>query len=189
MTAEFESVAELLLVLLTVTCILQVILVGLLLWYVKRMTEILAGAGVPAPQVRAPAPAAVAAEPPGAMAEERPEPVPAPEPPAVELLEGSPDIQESIQRLSDKHRLSDIIITTLDGLLVVSLSPGSADEAARFSDLHRRRKKPDTPGVTFLEILHRGEPMLAITRSDHPPTPGQTQAIEGDVRKILNWWL
>jgi hypothetical protein len=193
MTAEFESIAEILLVLLAITCILQLILVGLLLWYVRRMSDSLGGAGAQAPPAPAPAPAPAptggAAEAPKATVQEIPEPVPAPEAPAVELIRESPDIQGSIQRLCEKYDLSDFIITTLDGLVVVSLSPGSAEEAARSSDLYRRRKKPDTPGMTFLEIVHRGEAMLAIARSKRPLSPEQTKAIEEDAKKILNWWL
>jgi hypothetical protein len=189
MTAEFESIAGILLVLLAVTCIVQAILVGLLLWYVKRMADSLGGAEAAGPPATAPAPPAGAAEAPGAPVQAEPEPVPAPEAPAVEILEGSPDIQGSIQRLCEKYDLSDFIITTLDGLVVVSLFPGSAEEAARFSDVYRRRKKPDTPGVTFLEIVHREEAMLAIARSHRPLSPEQTGAIGEDARKILNWWL
>jgi hypothetical protein len=193
MTAEFESIAEMLLVLLAITCIMQLVFVGLLLWYVKRMAESLGIARQPAPQAPAPSPPAVAAEAPMAPVAPvagKPEPVPAlGEAPAVELFEGSPDIQGSIQRLCQKYDLSDLIITTLDGLVVVSLSPGSSEEAARFSDLYRRRKKPDSPGVTFLEIVHRGEAMLLIARSDHPLSAVQAKEIEEDARKILHWWL
>jgi hypothetical protein len=190
MTAEFESIAELLLVLLTITCIIQVVFVGLLLWYVKRMAEGLGMARAAAQQIPTPPPPAEAAEAPKAPVAEKPEPVPAPrEAPAVEILEGSPDIQGSIQRLCEKYELSDLIITTLDGLVVVSLFPGSSEEAARFSDLYRRRKRPDSPGVTFLEIVHRGEAMLLILRSDHPLSAEQARGIEEDALKILHWWL
>jgi hypothetical protein len=192
MTAEFESIAELLLVILTITCILQAILVGFLLWYVKRVGDSLdsvKAAAHPTPQT----PVAEAASASKAVVVEEVKgeapPAPAPPAPAVDILGESPDIQGSIQRLCEKYSLSDFIITTMDGLVVVSLSPGSAEEAARFSDLFRRKKKPDSPGVTFLEIVHRGEPMLAILRSDHALTPGQTRGIDEDARKILNWWL
>jgi hypothetical protein len=107
----------------------------------------------------------------------------------VEILTESPDIQGSIHRLSEKYNMSDFIITTLDGLVVVSLYPGSSEEAARFSDLYRRKKKPDSPGVTFFEIGHRGEAMLGIIRSDHPLSPEEKKGIDEDARKILHWWL
>jgi len=186
MTAEFESIAELLLVILAITCIVQVIFVGLLLWYVKRMSDSLGGVrAVPPP----PAPVEGAVEKPEAIPVEKAVPGGETPPPAVELLEESPDIQGSIHRLCEKYHLSDLIITTLDGLVVVSLYPGSSEEAARFSDLYRRRKKPDSPGVTFLEIAHRGETMLAIIRADHPLSPEQLKGIGEDGWKILNWWL
>jgi hypothetical protein len=204
MTAEFESMAELLLVVLTIICMVQLAFTGLLLWYLKRMADSLRGGAAgaaPSPlapgAATAPAPgeageAAMAAPqvdtgaPDAMVAPVTPvEPVP----PAVDVLGDSPDIQASINRLSEKYRLKDFIIATLDGLVVVSLSPGSSDDAARFSDLHRRKRKPDVPGTTFLELVHRGEPMLAILRSDHPPTPGQVRGVEEDARKILNWWL
>jgi hypothetical protein len=107
----------------------------------------------------------------------------------VDLLGECPDIQASILRLCEKYDLADFIITTMDGLLVVSLSPGSSEEAARFSDLYRRKKKPEGPGVTFLEMNHRGEAMLGIVRSDRPLLPDQLRGIGEDARKILNWWL
>lgn len=187
MTAEFEGIAQMLLVILTITCILQVILVGLLLRFVMRMAEGLGGARAAVPP--SPVPAAEPAVAPQAPAVEQAEPAPAPQAPAVEILGESPDIMASIQRLCEKYDLSDFIIATLDGLVVVSLYPGSSEEAARFSDLHRRKKRPDSPGVTFLEITHRGEGMLGIARSDQPLTPEQVRGIDEDARKILNWWL
>jgi hypothetical protein len=188
MTAEFESIAETLLVILTIACIVQVILVGLLLWYVRGVAKSMTGARAP----EYPPPAAAGAAPPLTLAPEKEGAEPAPHPQvqaAVEILEGTPDIQGSIHRLCEKYTLSDIIITTLDGLVVVSRYPGSSEEAARFSDLYRRKKKPDSPGVTFLEIAHRGEAMLAIVRSDRPLTPEETKGIGEDAGKILNWWL
>jgi len=188
MTAEFGSVAEVLLLILVIADIVMMILLMLLLRYLRRLAAGLGTAGAPA----APQPPAPGAEPvpePEAGVREQAEPAPAPAAPAVDLIEGSPDIQGSIQRLCEKHGLSDFLITTLDGLVVVSRSPGSSEEAARFSDLYQRRKKPDSPGVTFLEIAHRRERMLAVARSNHPLSPGQVREIEEDARKILNWWL
>jgi hypothetical protein len=200
MTAEFESLAELLLVILTILCILQLFLVGLILWYVKRMKNSLGSAGAAVLPPPAP-PAAAAAPGPGAMAEGAKRPAPSPPArvtrtttvamaaPSGDVLGESTDIQGSILRLCEKYGLSDFIIATMDGLLVVSLSPGASEEAARCSDLYRRRKKPDTPGVTFLEIDHHGETMLGITRADRPLTPDQAGGIGEDARKILDWWL
>jgi hypothetical protein len=184
---------------------MQVVMMGLLLRYVKQMMETLAGARAavlppPVPAAReGPAPVPVVQAPKAGPREAgRPEvpgpvPVPAPAPapaaPAVDLLAGSPDIQGSILRLCEKYDLADFIIATLDGLLVVSLSPGSSEEAARFSDLYRRKKKPDNPGVTFLEMNHRGEAMLGIIRSDRPIPPEKLRGIGEDAREILNWWL
>jgi hypothetical protein len=184
MTAEFESIAETLLVILTVVCILQAILVGLLLRYVRRMAGALGGPVAAAPLPPAP----VAAEVPAPAGKVEEEAVPAPAP-AVDILGDSRDIRESVQRLSVRHGLSGFTLATLDGLVVVSLSPGSSEEAARFSDLYRRRKKPDTPGVTFLEISHHGEAMLGILRAEHPLSQGKLREIAEDTRKILNWWL
>jgi hypothetical protein len=189
MATEFETIAETLLVILTATCIVQVVLAGLLLWQMKRISESLGGAAPARPQAGAtmaepaPAPLPEAREQPGAV------PVPVPQVPTVEILEGSPDIQGSIHRLSEKYDLSDFIIATLDGLVVVSLFPGSSDDAARFSDLYRRKRKADAPGVTFLEITHRGEAMLAIARSEAPLPAERLKGIGEDARKILNWWL
>jgi hypothetical protein len=205
MTAEFENFVGLLLVILTIICILQVFFTGLLLWYVKRVMESLGGAraaalpppapaAITTPEPGAPRPEVPAAKAPAAKApavgEGRPaSPAPAPAAPAVDLLGGSPDIQGSILRLSLKHDLADFIITTLDGLLVVSLSPGASEEAARYSDLYRRKKKPDAPGVAFLEFDHRGEAMLCVARSDRTLTPDQLRGIGEDAREILQWWL
>jgi hypothetical protein len=187
MTAEFENIAEILLVILTITCIVQVVFVGLLLWYVKRVTDSLGSArAAPLP----PPPVVAAAGAPEAITTGKAVPAGGTPPPApVEILKESSDIQGSIHRLCEKYDLSDFIIATMDGLVVVSLYPGSSEEAARFSDLYRRKKKPDSPGVTFLDIVHQGEAMLCILRSDHPITPEQAKGIGEDARKILDWWL
>ena len=194
MTAEFESMAEILLVILSITCIVQVIFVGLLLWYVKRMAESLSGART---RASSPAPAAEALPVPPPIPPEKGVGEPAEAPaapavqvtPAVEILGDSPDIQASIHRLCEKYSLSDFIITTMDGLVVVSRFPGSSEEAARSSDLYRRKRRPDSPGVSFLEISHRGEPMLGIARSVHRLDPDRLKGIGEDARKILDWWL
>ncbi|HVP25622.1 MAG TPA: hypothetical protein VMS81_06550 [Methanomicrobiales archaeon] len=194
MATEFETIVETLLVILTGTCIVQAILAGLLLRQMKRISESLGGAAPPRP--RAPAPAAepapvrpVPSPEPGMREQPGAVPAPVPQVPSVEILEGSPDIQGSIHRLADKYDLSDFIIATLDGLVVVSLYPGSSDDAARFSDLYRRKRKADAPGVTFLEIAYQGESMLAIARSEVPIPAEQLKGIGEDARKILNWWL
>ncbi|HXW98207.1 MAG TPA: hypothetical protein VEI51_00615 [Methanomicrobiales archaeon] len=219
MTAEFEGIAELLLIVLAIICAVQAIFAGLLLWYVKRMAESLGVSGkVAIPTVPHPLPVPPRPAPPAPVGKEVSEPVatgqavppaeaaptvagpavparetpqPAAEEPsrAVDVLGGSPDIQASVRRLCEKYELSDFIIATLDGLVVVSLLPGSSEEAARFSDLYRRKKKPDSPGVRFLEIVHQGEPMLCIAKSGRPLGPAQAKGIADDARKILNWWL
>lgn len=119
----------------------------------------------------------------------RPRPAVAAAPVKAEILKDRRDIQGSAQSLSQKYELTDYLIATLDGLVVVSLHPGSSDEAARYSDLYRRKKKPDTPGVTFLGIRHRGEPMLVAMKSDRPLGPEELKGIGEDSEKILNWWL
>ena len=190
MTADFETIAEILLLVLVVADIVMMILLVLLLRYLKRLAAGL-GTGRAAAAPQPPAPAAEPVPGPEAEVPGRAEPAPAPAPatPAVDLIEGSTDIQGSIRRLCEKHGLSDFLITTLDGLVVVSRSPGSSEEAARYSDLYQRKKKPDSPGVTFLGVAHRGERMLAVARSDHPLGPAQVKEIGDDARKILNWWL
>lgn len=202
MTAEFESMAVLLLLLLIIICLVQVIFVGLLLWYVKRMADTFGSMSAPAspspppppppsPSPITPAPIAEVVEAPRAVVAEKAGPAEEAwaAAPILEILTESSDIQGSIHRLCEKYNLSDFIITTLDGLVVVSLYPGSSEEAARFSDLYRRKKKPDSPGVTFFEIAYRGEAMLGIIRADHPLSPEVKKGIDEDARKILHWWL
>jgi hypothetical protein len=201
MTAEFESTAVLLLILLTIACLVQVIFGGLLLWYMKRVADSLVSMRGPAsppppPQSTSqapmiPAPSAVAVEAPKVVEAEKAGPAEdtRPEAPTVDILKESPDIQVSIHRFCEKYNLSDFIITTLDGLVVISLYPGSSEEAARSSDLYRRKKKPDSPNVTFFEIPHRGEAMLGIIRSDHPISPEEWKKIDEDAQRILDWWL
>jgi hypothetical protein len=200
MTAEFESMAVLLLVLLIIICLVQVIFVGLLLWYVKRMADTLGRMSAPAspspppppsPSSMTPAPTAEVVEVPRSVVAEKAGPAEEARAaaPIPEILTESSDIQGSIHRLCEKYHLSDFIITTLDGLVVVSLYTGSSEEAARFSDLYRRRKKPDSPQVTFFEIAYRGEAMLGIIKSDHPLSPEEKKGIDEDARKILHWWL
>ncbi|HTY53257.1 MAG TPA: hypothetical protein VMB35_08695 [Methanomicrobiales archaeon] len=231
MATDFENMATLLLVVLTIAVIVEVVLTGLLFWYLKRILDMLAGRGSQAPavpslplpppaigsritplpkpeevreavavpvpvreappvEIPAPAPAPAPARPaPPARAPAKPAP-PSPEAaPVVEILKDSPDIQGSIHRLCEKYGLSDFIIATLDGLVVVSLFPGASEEAARFSDLYRRRKKPDITGVTFIGISHHGEDMLGIARSNHPLSPEERKGIDEDARRILSWWL
>jgi hypothetical protein len=193
MATDFENMAVLLLMVLTIACLVQVVFVGVLLWYVKRMADFLGGTRgpvpLPPPPLPVPVPVPGVVEAPEAAVPKGAGPAGEPGAPAVEILRESPDIQGSIQRLSEKYGLSDLIITTLDGLVVVSLFPGSSDEAARFSDLYRRKKKPDSPNVTFFEIAHRGEAMLGVVRSDHPLSPEEKKGIDEDARKILLWWL
>jgi len=198
MTADFESMTELLLVILAIACLVQLVFVGLLLWYLKRVADTLGSMRAKVSPLQfppSPVPMPGTGESPGAAGVKRTgpareEPAVSPPPsPVVDILRDSPDIQESIHRLCEKYNLGDFIITTLDGLVVVSLHPGSSEEAARFSDLFRRKKKPDSPGVTFLEIAHRGEAMLGIVRADHTLTPEEKKGIDEDARKILNWWL
>jgi len=196
MTAEFESMTVLLLVVLTIACLAQVVFMGLLLWYVKRVADTLGSMRGPVPPPLPPPPAQPSPVPvpdvveaPKAVVTEKAVPVAAVVAPKLDILKESPDIQASIHRLCEKYDLSDFIVTTLDGLVVISLFPGSSEEAARSSDLFRRKKKPDSPNVTFFEIPHRGEAMLGIIRSDHPLSPEEKKGIDEDARKILDWWL
>jgi hypothetical protein len=201
MTAEFESMTVLLLVVLTIACLAQVVLVGLLLWYMKQVADTLGGLRGPVPPpppsqpplppqpVPATVPVPDAVEAPKAVVSEKTGPATAGVAPKLDILKECPDIQASIHRLREKYDLSDFIITTLDGLVVISLYPGSSEEAARSSDLFRRKKKPDSPKVTFFEIPYRGEAMLGIIRRDHPLSPEERKGIDEDARKILDWWL
>ena len=201
MTAEFESMTVLLLVVLTIACLVLVVLVGLLLWYMKRVADTLGGLRGPMPPppppqpplppqpVPAPVPVPDAVETPKPVVSEKAGPATAAVAPKLDILKESPDIQASIHRLREKYDLSDFIIATMDGLVVISLYPGSSEEAARSSDLFRRKKKPDSPNVIFFEIPHRGEAMLGILRSDHPLSPEERKGIDEDARKILDWWL
>jgi hypothetical protein len=201
MTAEFESMTVLLLVVLTIACLALVVLVGLLLWYMKRVADTLGGLRGPMPPPPpplsplspppspAPVPVPDVVEAPKPVVAEKTKPASAGAAPKLDIIRESPDIQASVHRLSEKYELSDFIIATMDGLVVISLYPGSSEEAARSSDLYRRKKKPDSAGVTFFEIPHRGEAMLGIARSDHPLTPEEKKGIDADARKILDWWL
>ena len=54
MTADFESMTELLLVVLTVACLAQVVFAGLLLWYMKRVAETLGSMRAPVSTPEAP---------------------------------------------------------------------------------------------------------------------------------------
>jgi hypothetical protein len=194
---------EILLVILTIACLVQIVLVGFLLWYLKRVADTMGAMRGPVPPPPPPPPQLPLQ--PAAAPVQVPETVEAPEAvvaekagpataaaaavPRLDVLKESPDIQGSVHRLREKYELADFIITTMDGLVVISLYPGSSDEAARSSDLYRRKKKPDSPNVTFLEIAHRGEAMLGIVRSGHPLSPEERKGIDEDARKILDWWL
>ena len=194
MTAEFESMTVLLLVVLTIACLVQVILAGLLLWYLKRVADSLVGIRAaplppPPPPLSPPSVPPPEAPVPGPAAGETTGPAPEAAGPPVDLFRESPDIQGSVQRLCEKYRLSDFLIATLDGLVVVSLYPGSSEEAARSSDLYRRRKKPESPNVSFVEVDHHGEAMLGVARSDRTLTARERNGLAEDARKILDWWL
>jgi hypothetical protein len=107
----------------------------------------------------------------------------------VEILEGRRDIRGSIQAVVGKYGLRDLILTTPDGLVVVALSPGVAEEAARLSGAYRKGGGVPEKDVVFLPMVHRGDEILAILRTDHPLDGATTRAIEKDVAQILNWWL
>ena len=200
MATEFESLAILLLQVLVLVCALQVVLGLVIVYYMTRVQELVRGAGVFHEQpVRArPIPPREPAPPPPP-----PSPTPAPPPPvpgggsrpptrpgwAVEILEGRRDIRGSIQAICDKFSLRDLIITTRDGLVVVSLTPGVAEEAARLSGIHRRGGKADGKDLHFLPVVHRGDELLVILRTDRIPDERERRAIEKDVAQILNWWL
>ena len=82
-----------------------------------------------------------------------------------------------------------MIITTRDGLVVVSRSPGVAEEAARLTGIYRRGGKTEDRDLHFLPVTHRGDELLVILRAARSLDDAERKAIEQDVAQILNWWL
>jgi hypothetical protein len=191
MATEFESLSILLLQVLVLVSSLQVVIMMIVLYHLTRILD----------QVRGSAP--IRDQPPKV----RPLPVPEPAPPspppvsqvpsrsagkstsAVEILDNRSDIRGSIQAVCDKFGLRDMIITTMDGLVVVSRSPEVAEEAARLTGIHRRGGRTDEKDVHFLPVTHRGDPLLVILRAERTLDDAERKAIEKDVAQILNWWL
>jgi hypothetical protein len=191
MATEFESLAILLLQVLVLVCSLQVVLVMIVVYYLTRFQDLVRQA----PAVREP--------------NTRTRPIPSPEPVltplspaprgdsrsaakpgyAVEILEDRRDIRGSIQAICDKYTLQDMVITTRDGLVVVSHTPGVAEEAARLTGLYRRGGKPAEKDLHFLPVVHRGDELLVVLRADRTLDDTERMAIEKDVVQILNWWL
>ncbi|MDD1659974.1 MAG: hypothetical protein LUQ62_02080 [Methanomicrobiales archaeon] len=191
MATEFESLAILLLQVLVLVCSLQVVLVMIVVYYLTRVQDLVRGATavreqpvrtrpLPSPEPALPSP------PPASRGESRPPAKPAY---AVEILEDRRDIRGSVQAICDKFTLRDLIITTRDGLVVVSSTPGVAEEAARLTAIHRRGGKTAEKDLLFLPVVHRGEELLGILRADRTLDETERKAIEKDVAQILNWWL
>jgi len=192
MATEFESLAILLLQVLVLVCSLQVVLVMIVVYYLTRFQDLIRGmSAAREPQARTrpvPAPEPVSPSPPAAPRNNARSP---PKPPAhtVEILEDRKDIRGSVQGLCDKFTLRDMVITTKDGLVVVSRTPGAAEEAARLTGVYRRSGKTGEKDVHFLPVIHRGDDLLVILRADRTLEDIEEQAIEKDVAQILNWWL
>jgi hypothetical protein len=108
---------------------------------------------------------------------------------AVEILEDRRDIRGSIQAICDKFTLQDLVITTKDGLVVVSRTPEVAEEAARLTGVYRRGGRPVEKDLHFLPVVHRSDELLVILRADRTLDDTERKAIEKDVAQILNWWL
>ncbi len=191
MATEFESLAILLLQVLVLVCSLQVVLVMIVVYYLTRVQDQVRGATVVRgqPARTRPLPSsepALASPSPVSRGESRSPAKPAY---AMEILEDRRDIRGSIQAICDKFALRDLTLTTRDGLVVVSLTPGVAEEAARLTGIHRRGGKADEKDLHFLPVVHRGDELLAILRADRSLYNTDRMAIEKDVAQILNWWL
>lgn len=191
MATEFESLAILLLQVLVLVCSLQIVLVMIAVYYLTRIQDLVRGATAvreqPARTRPLPSPEPpLSTPPPSSRGESRPPAKPAY---AVEILENRRDIRGSIQAICDKFTLRDLIITTRDGLVVVSRSPGVAEEAARYTGIYRRGGKTDEKDLHILPVVHRGDELLVILRADRTLDDAERRAIEKDVAQILNWWL
>ena len=191
MATEFESLSILLLQVLVLVCSLQVVIMMIVLYHLTKILD----------QVKGPAP--VRDQSPKIRPLPVPVPAPASLPPvqrtlsrsavksssAVEILNDRRDIRGSIQAVCDKFGLQDMIITTRDGLVVVSRSPGVAEEAAQLTGIYRRGGKTEDRDLHFLPVTHRGDELLVILRAARSLDDAERKAIEQDVAQILNWWL
>ncbi|MDD1657101.1 MAG: hypothetical protein LUQ41_01390 [Methanomicrobiales archaeon] len=190
MATEFESLAILLLQVLVLVCSLQVVLVMIVVYYLTRFQDLVRGtSAVREPYARTrpiPSPDPVPPHPPAPRTDTRSAAKPAY---AVEILEDRRDIRGSIQAICDKFNLRDLVITTKDGLVVVSRTPGVAEEAARLTGMYRRGGRTDDKGLHFLPVMHRSDELLVILRADRTLDDNETKAIEKDMAQILNWWL
>jgi hypothetical protein len=191
MATEFESLTILLLQVLVLVSSLQVVIMMIVLYHLTKILD----------QVRSPAP--VRDQPPKIRPLPVPEPAPASPPPVprsparpagksssvVEILDDRRDIRGSLQAICEKFGLRDMIITTMDGLVVVSRSPEVAEEAARLTGIHLRGGKTGDRDLHFLPVTHRGDKLLVILWAGRTLDDAERLAIEKDVAQILNWWL
>ena len=191
MVTEFESLSILLLQVLVLVSSLQVVIMMIVVYYLTRVLDLVRGTTPvhdhPA-RIRplpSPEPAPSSPPPPSRVAS------PSPGKPAyaMEILEDRRDIRGSIQAICDKFDLRDMFITTMDGLIVVSRTPGVADEAARLTGMYRHGGRTDGKDLHFLPVTHRGDELLVILRAGRTLDDAERKAIEKDVAQILNWWL
>jgi len=109
------------------------------------------------------------------------------EPPLKPGVMGS--LEEALGLISRKYSLESITLATADGLLIASTKPGSEDEAARYSHLYTQGKLRGENGIELLGMSHRGETVIAITRSSAPISDDQRDALEKDIQNTLQHWV
>ncbi|WOX58259.1 hypothetical protein [Methanoculleus receptaculi] len=98
-------------------------------------------------------------------------------------------LEEALGLISRKYGLESITLATTDGLLIASTKPGSEDDAARYSHLYLQGKLRGENGIELLGMSHRGETVIAITRSSAPLSDDQRNALEKDIQNTLQHWV
>lgn len=98
-------------------------------------------------------------------------------------------LEEAFGAIGRKYGLESVTLATADGLLIASTKPGSEDEAARYSHLYLQGKLRGENGIELLGMSHRGETVIAITRSSAPLSDDQRNALEKDIQNTLQHWV
>ncbi|KUG20157.1 MAG: hypothetical protein KO206_06665 [Methanomicrobiaceae archaeon] len=104
-------------------------------------------------------------------------------------VKGAESMQEHLAVLTEKHRLTSLTLASADGLSIGSTRPDPEEDAAEFSYLFLQGKQPDESGIRLFEILHNGETVIGIARSDQDLGQDEVDVIRQDAETALQKWV
>jgi hypothetical protein len=113
-----------------------------------------------------------------------------PKPKEINLLNGSPDITQSLRALVEKYSFDQFTIATSDGLVFASSGAETVqNDAAQYGERFASDPYSETPGVVLFGLSHKGSDLVLIIRTNLPVPDEIRTAIEKDTKDILNWWI